>query len=49
MSVAPLVQQSEGLTLVLAFQNSVQVVLLAWIASRGTRRRRGDRPKRSED
>ncbi len=49
MNVAQLLQQSEGLQIVLAFQNSVQVVLLAWIASRGTRRRRGDPGKRSED
>ncbi len=34
---------SEGLTLALAVLNVIQTGLLAWIASRGTRRRRQDR------
>jgi hypothetical protein len=36
------VAQSEALTLGLAALNVAQTALLAWIASRGTRRRRGD-------
>jgi hypothetical protein len=34
--------QGEWVSLALAGLNVLQTVLLAWIASRGTRRRRGD-------
>jgi hypothetical protein len=43
VTAGELVTQSEGTTIVLALVNGAQLVLLAWIASRGTRRRRDDR------
>ncbi len=42
MTASEAVAQSEALTLGLAVLNVAQTALLAWIASRGTRRRHGD-------
>ncbi len=43
MSIAETVVQSDGAAVALAVVNAAQLVLLAWIASRSNRRRRGDR------
>jgi hypothetical protein len=43
-ALADAAAQSDLTTVLLALVNLVQVVLLAFIASRGTRRRRSDRP-----
>ncbi len=43
MSIAQAAAQSDELTVLLALVNMLQLVLLAWIASRGTRRRANDR------
>jgi hypothetical protein len=43
VSIAQAATAATGIDVLLAVVNGVQLVLLAWIASRGTRRRRSDR------